>query len=140
MKLKSILAVLALVGASAAFMVGAGQSGAEGWRADFDALPATGGVARATCRFGTLARVYYDMDNAGTLELVHAVGGVELSKVVITNAAGAARGRGRPLGGQRPGEERTPRTGKPGPKRGKAGKRGRRAGRAGQGGRRRGQG
>ncbi len=98
MKLKSILAVLALVGASAAFMVGAGQSGAEGWRADFDALPATGGVARATCRFGTLARVYYDMDNAGTLELVHAVGGVELSKVVITNAAGAARGIAANLG------------------------------------------
>ena len=98
MKLKSILAVLALVGAGAAFMVGAGQSSAEGWRADFDALSATGGVARATCRFGTLARVYYDMDNAGTLELVHAVGGVELSTVAITNAAGAARGIASNLG------------------------------------------
>ena len=81
MKCRHLLAALAL-GAAACIA-------ADGWRADIDAPTATGGVSVAHCRVGDIARLDYKLDQAGTLELVRAIGGAELSSVTITNAAGA---------------------------------------------------
>ena len=91
MNVKSALAGLTIFGAAIAFA-------AEGWRADIAAPYATGGVARATCRVGTLSRLDYALDRAGKLELVRSVGGVELSATTITNAAAAASGTVASLG------------------------------------------
>jgi len=78
----------------AAALAAAGIAGiaAEGGRYDVTVSNPTGGVSRAMCRVGTVARLDYSLDAPGTLDLVRAVGSTVLSVTTITNAAAAAAG------------------------------------------------
>lgn len=83
---------IALIAAAVALGVGIACIAAEGGRYDAVIVNPTGGVARAMCHVGDVARLDYSTDAACKLELVHAIGGTTLSTVTITNAASAASG------------------------------------------------
>ena len=78
----------------AACVAAAGIAGiaAEGGRYDVTVSNPTGGVSRTMCRVGTVARLDYSLDAAGTLDLVRAVGSTVLSTTNIVTAAAPASG------------------------------------------------
>lgn len=83
---------IALIAAAVALGVGIASIAAEGGRYDAVIANPTGGVARTMCHVGTIARLDYSLDTAGTLDLVRAVGSTVLSTTNIVTAASAASG------------------------------------------------
>lgn len=83
---------IALIAAAVALGVGIACIAAEGGRYDAVIVNPTGGVSRTMCHVGTIARLDYSLDAAGTLDLVRAVGSTVLSTTNIVTAAAPASG------------------------------------------------